>query len=172
MIWNKHLYWVMLWLPIVLQSCGIYSFSGISLSPDVKSFSLQIQSNVALGPPDLVEKFTEKLGKELLQRTQMRQVDSQGDMQLEGTITKFEYAAAAPSAQKDGSQASRTRLTITMQLNYINPNNEEFQFSKRQFSQYADMSADKSTDAEEPRLVEEIFTKLVKDIFNASVASF
>ena len=37
------------------------------------------------------------------------------------------------------------------------------------FNQYADMSGTASIDAEEPRLVQEIFDKLLKDILNASV---
>ncbi|XWN34769.1 MAG: LPS assembly lipoprotein LptE [Roseivirga sp.] len=163
---------------LLLQGCGIYSFSGTSLSSEIKSFSLQCQSRVALGPPDLAEQFTERLGKELMQRTPLKQVDIQQvereKIQLEVTITQFKYTPVAPSAGSgnDRDSANTTRLIIEVQVNYVNPKDEEASFSKKKFSQFADMQADASTDQEEPRLVEEIFTKLAKDIFNASVASW
>lgn len=174
MIWTRYSFLNYLWVALVAQGCGIYSFSGSSLSSEVKTFSIQpFQSNVALGPPDLAEKFTERLGKELLQRTQLSQVTTKGDIQFEGVITQFEYKPVAPTASSGGNdQANKTRLTITVQVSYINPKDQEFTFSKKRFSQFDDMPASSSTDVEEPRLVEEIFTKLVKDIFNASVASW
>ena len=70
MTWTKRSQWIMyLGVAFCLHSCAIYSFSGGSLSADVKTFSIaDFQSNVALGPPDLAEQFAEALGKELLQR--------------------------------------------------------------------------------------------------------
>jgi hypothetical protein len=174
MTWPRYHFLNYFWLSLVLQGCGIYSFSGSSISSEVKTFSIQnFQSNVPLGPPDLAEKFTERLEKELLQRTQLSQVTTKGEIQFEGVITQFEYKPVAPTTSIDGDdQASSTRLTITVQVSYINPKDQEFTFSKKRFSQYADTKADSNTDAAEPGLVEEIFTKLVKDIFNASVASW
>ncbi|MEL7064797.1 MAG: LPS assembly lipoprotein LptE, partial [Bacteroidota bacterium] len=97
-----------------------------------------------------------------------------GDIQLEIVITQLKYTPVAPSAGSgnDRDSANTTRLIIEVQVNYVNPKDEEASFSKKKFSQFADMQADASTDQEEPRLVEEIFTKLAKDIFNASVASW
>ncbi|MEL6153051.1 MAG: LptE family protein [Bacteroidota bacterium] len=179
MTWTKRSQWIMyLGVAFCLHSCAIYSFSGASLSADVKTFSIaDFQSNVALGPPDLAEQFAEALGKELLQRTALSQVESKGDIQFEGTIIQFEYKPIAPTAitktaTKKEDQASRTRLTITVQLNYINPKDPETAFSKKKFSQYEDVDADVSTDDAEPDLVKKIFEKLIKDIFNASVASW
>ena len=158
---------------LFFQSCAIYSFSGTSLSPEVKTFSIQdFQSKVALGPADLAQKFTEKLGKELLQTPTLKQVDTSGDLQFEGVITGFKYTPIAPSRSVQGDTASRTKLTITIQVSYSNAHDKEFEFSKKSFEQSADMDATASTDAEESRLVEEVFTKLVKDVFSASVANW
>jgi len=159
---------------LLLQGCVMYSFSGTSLSADSKSFSIQCQSEVASGPPDLTDQFTEQLGKELMARTPLKQVEERADVQLEIVIKQWRYTPVAPSAGSGDNQdkANITRLTIAVQVNYVNPKDESASFSKRNFSQYADMQADASTDQEEPRLIEDIFTKLVKDIFNASVASW
>ena len=171
MTWNSTCF-ALAPLLLLLQGCGIYSFSGISLPPEAKTFSLRYQSNVALGPPDLLEKFQQQLGDELAQRTPLKQVTSQGDLQLEGTIKQFSYTPIAPSKGSGAEQANLDRLTIKIQMNYINPYDEEAAFSKKIFSQYADMPAEASRDQQEPLLIDEIFTKLIKDIFNATVASW
>ena len=157
-------------LLLLLQGCGIYSFSGTSLSSEVKTFSLDYQSNVALGPPELLDDFQKQLSEELLQRTSLKQVATQGDLRLEGVIKQFKYAPLAPSKVDGKDQASKERLTIEIQMNYHNPHDKESSFSKRNFSQYADMPADGEKDTEEPGLIKQIFTKLIKDIFNATVA--
>lgn len=171
MTWTRACFALTLLL-LLLQGCGIYSFSGTSLPPEAKTFSLRYQSNVALGPPDLLAKFQQQLGDELAQRTPLKQVESQGDLQLEGVIKQFSYTAIAPSKGSGKDQANLDRLTIKVQMNYINPYNKEASLSKKTFSQYADMPAEASRDQQEPRLIDEIFTKLVKDIFNATVASW
>ncbi len=174
MLWTKPSPVLMLLL-LLLQGCGIYTFSGSSLPPEAKTFSLQFQSNVALGPPDLAEKFQQQLGDALLQRTPLKQVYTKGDLQLEGDIKQFKYEAVAPtkSGQKDaGDQASSNRLTIEVQMNYINLYNEDASFSKKTFSQYADMAANANRDNEESRLIDGVFTKLIEDIFSDTVASW
>jgi hypothetical protein len=155
-----------------LQGCGIYSFSGTSLPPKAKTISLDFQSKVALGPPDLVEKFQQQLGDELVQRTPLKRVYTKGDLQLEGDIRQFKYTSMAPTKKEDRNEVSIDRLTIEVQMSYINLYNEKASFSKKIFSKYADTSAYKSRTDEEPRLIEEIITKLVKDIFNETVASW
>jgi hypothetical protein len=171
MTWTKPS--ALLILPLLLlYGCGIYSFSGISLPSKAKTFSLTLQSNVVLGPPDLVEKFQQRLGDELVQRTPLKQVYTKSDLKLEGVIKQFKYVSMAPTKKEEGDQVSIDRLTIEVQMNYINPYNEETSFSKKIFSQYTDMSANTSRSDEEPRLIEDIFTKLVKDIFNETVGSW
>ena len=84
-------------LPLLLQGCGLYTFSGTSLPPAAHTCSLQFQSHVALGPPALGEEFQEKLGQELTQRTRLKLVEAAGDLQLEGTIQQFAYTPNAPT---------------------------------------------------------------------------
>ena len=170
MTWNKII--PALALVLLLQGCAIYSFSGASLPPEAKTFSLKFQSNVAKGPPDLLDKFQKKLGEKLEQSTLLKQVESQGDLRLEGVIKRFEYTSIAPIKTGGEEQASRERLTITVQLNYINPYNEKASLSKKIFYHYADKPTNESREAKELELIEEIFTKLVKDIFNATVTSW
>lgn len=174
MNWNKisglHILCV---ISMLFQGCALYSFSGTALSKEVKTFSVQdFQNQSALGPADLAQQVTEKLCGELLQNTPLKQVDSNGDIQFEGMITDFKYMPIAPSSAAQGDVASRTQLTITLEVTYTNNQDQEFAFSKKKFSQSADMDASASIIAEEPSLVEEVLTKLVKDILNASIANW
>ncbi len=166
-------------MALCLHSCAIYSFTGSSLSSDVKTFSIaDFQSDVALGPPDLAERFTEEFSKRLLQRTALSQVDNKGDIQFEGKIKEFAYKPIAPTAgqgtgkDRIDDKASRTRLTIVIEVTYVNPNDTEATFSKRKFSQYEDADASRSTDEAEPELVEKIIAKMIEDIFRATVTSW
>jgi|694.fasta_scaffold59423_7 hypothetical protein len=166
---------VLILLSLLLQGCGIYSFGGSVLPPEAKTFSLKFQFSVALGPPDLAEKFQQQLGDALLQRTSLRQVYTKGDLQLDGNIKKFKYEAMAPTKSSEegtGDQDAINRLTIEIQMSYMNPYNEDASFSKKIFSQYADMAASASREDEEPRLIGDVFTKLIEDIFNETVASW
>lgn len=160
---------------LLLQGCGIYSFSGISLPKEAQTFSLNFQSSVALGPSDLVARLQQRLCDELVQRTSLKQVATQGDLQLEGNIKKFAYTPAAiTKSMKEGERdhASIERLTIEVEVTYINPYDEDVAFSKKTFSQFADMPATVDRDSEEDRLIDTIFAELIEDIFSETVASW
>lgn len=164
MTWTKTSPTWIFFLFFLLKGCAIYSFSGLSLPKEAKTFSMSYQSEVALGPPDLLDKFQEKLGEEITRRTPLKQVDSQGDLRLEGVIKKFKYRSIAPSKVNGKEEASLERLTIEVKVNYINPYDKETAFSKKTFSQYADMSAEANREGEQPQLISNIFTKLIQDI--------
>ncbi|MFM2428634.1 MAG: hypothetical protein RL012_518 [Bacteroidota bacterium] len=162
-------------LLLLLQGCGIYSFSGTSLSPEVKTFSLEFRSDTALGPPDLAAQFQQRLSDDLIQRTPLKQVYAKGGLQLEGVIKQFKYAPMVPTESSEevkGDHAAIDRLTVEVQIDYINPYDEDASFSKKTFSQYADVAANTSRSNEEPRLIDTIFTKLIEDIFNKTVTSW
>jgi Lipopolysaccharide-assembly len=174
MTWTK-LSPVLTLLLLLLQGCGIYSFLGTSLPTEVKTFSLRFQSDATLGPPDLAAKFQQRLSDDLVQRTPLKQVDTNGDLQLEGVIKQFKYVPMAPTTSGQGGkgdQASVDRLTIEVQVDYTNLYDEASTFSTKTFSQYAETVANTSRSNEEPRLIDAIFTKLVEDIFNETVASW
>ena len=162
-------------LLLLLQGCGIYSFSGISLPPEAKTFSLRVQSDISLGPPDLAMRLQQQLGDVLVQRTTLKQVNTQEGLQLEGSIKRFAYTSIAPTQGSQGGkgyQAAMERLTIEVQLSYINPYDQDTSFSKKTLVQYADMDASANKSSEETRLIDDIFEKLVEDIFTETIAGW
>lgn len=126
---------------------------------------MNFQSEVALGPADLSDQFQQKLGEELKRHTLLKQVDIQGDLQLEGTIKKFKYLPIAPRRISNQEEKARLeRLTIEVQMSYINPYDKESAFSKETFSEHADMPADAERASKQPALINEIFTKIISKI--------
>ena len=157
---------------LLLQGCGIYSFSGISLPPDAKTFSLSIHTDVASGPAGLAAKFQQRLSDELVQRTKLKRTYTQGDIQLEGGIKRFTYMPVALTQRSQEGQASMVRLMIEVELTYVNPYDEEAAFDKKTFTQSADIFATANKNSEESRLIDTIFAKLIEDIFNETIASW
>src|SRR6187401_3638319 len=80
-----------LMLCIIMPSCKVgYSFTGASISPDVKTFTVKFFTKTAsLGPASLSQEFTERLKDKFLSQTSLSLVDKNGDLTFEGTISNY-----------------------------------------------------------------------------------
>lgn len=149
--------------------CGVYSFSGASISPDVKTFSVQFFPNRAqLVQPLLSQAFTEKLKEKFISQTNLRQLDRDGDLQFEGYITDYK---ASPVAIQGTQTAALNRLTISVLVKFTNKLDSKQDFETN-FSRYADYDSRKSLQEVEVGLIDEINRQLVDDVFNKSVSNW
>lgn len=154
---------------LLLTGCGVYSFTGTTLSPDLKTitvnnFSLQ----TAGGPTNLALNFNEKL-KEYYQRyTSLKVLPNNGDLVLDGIITNYDLIAVAPTAS---DQAALNRLQITVQARFVN-NKDETKNFEQSFSFYQDFPQNQTLTQNESRLVPKILDQLVLDIFNKTAADW
>lgn len=159
-----------------MQGCGVYSFTGASISPDVKTISIDnIFNDTPDGPANLSQLLTEKMRDYFAQNTSLVLVKEEGDLQFEGRIVRYETTPEAPTAatSDDGVDLSAlTRLTITVQTIYYNTQDDTFNFDQSFsfFSTY-DNQRFSLTDVED-QLIDEITEQIVIDIFNASVANW
>ena len=143
------------------NSCKLYkvtySTTGASISPDVKTFSVDYFPNKApLVVPYLSSLFTEKL------------TDNNGDIRFEGQIT--EYSQRPIDIQKDEIAASN-RLTIGIKVKYTNTKDDKYDFSST-FSNYADYSTDADFNSIEESLIIEILDKIIDDIYNKALVNW
>lgn len=164
-----------LYLPLIvlLSSCGVYSFTGTTITAETISIQ-QFYNDASSGPADLAVTFTNQLRDYFQQNTSLVQVASNGELQMEGGVVSYRLTPVAPSAASNSSTrdaASLTRLTITVKVTYVNLENEDFNFD-RTFSQYADFNNDVGLTAIEASLIQEIYDQIILDIFNASVANW
>lgn len=163
-------------IPVLFCGCGVYSFTGASLSPDVKTISIQnFYNESGNGPANLSQVFTERLKDYFQQNTNLTLVESDGDLQFEGSITGYgiaPVAAVASGNQDTPDEAGQTRLTITVSVSYVNVQDDQFDFN-RTFSFFDDFDPRRATlTSEEPRLIDTILERITFDIFNASVANW
>ena len=153
-------------------ACGIYSFTGTSIQPDVKSVNIEYFEYKALRVnPSLANDLTEAMKDKFRKLTKLEQVDQDGDLTIAGEITGYDVKATAISANE---QAAMNRLTVTVKIYFSNKKYPEDDFEKS-FSAYADFSADQMLDAVESDVIsgtDGILDKLCEDIFNATVANW
>jgi len=166
---KKHIIVLLLLVAPLLSGCGIYSFSGTSIQPDVQTVTINYFEYKALKVnPTLSNDITEALKDKFKKLTKLEEVDMDGDLELTGEVTGYEVRAAAVTADE---VAAQNRLTVTVKLKFTNRKYPEDDFEKN-FSAYSDYDSTNSLDAVESALCEEIVEKLVEDMFNASVAQW
>ena len=154
----------------VVQSCGIYSFTGTSIQPDVKTVTINYFEYKALKVnPTLSNQITEALKDKFIRLTKLEQVDIDGDLEIIGEITGYDVKATAITANE---QAAQNRLTVNVKIAFIDRKYPENSFENKSFSAYADFDAMQTLDAVESSLCEEIVEKLCEDIFNGTVANW
>ena len=153
----------------VFNSCGIYSFSGTSIQPDVNTITINFFEYRALRVnPSLSNDLTEAIRNQFRRMTRLEQVDLDGDMELSGQITGYEITPAAVTADE---VAARNKLTVTVKVQFTDKLHPEENFDKS-FSAYSEYDSTNTIDAVESGLCAEIVEKLVEDIFNATVAQW
>lgn len=176
MILIKNTQRIVLVLLVVLAGSGLfsgckmsYSFTGASISPEVKTFSVYYFPNRArLINPNLSQQITEELQDKLLQQTSLDQISDNGDLEFEGQITGYD---TRPMNIKEGDLAAETRLTVTIKVKYTNNTNHDDDWEKT-FSAYENFDSSKILSDVEDELMIEILEKITEDIFNASIANW
>ena len=154
----------------MVQSCGIYSFTGTSIQPDVKTVTINYFEYKALKVnPSLSNDLTTALQDKFLKLTKLEQVDMDGDIEIVGAITGYDVKATAITANE---QAAQNRLTVTVKISFVNRKYPEDDFDDKSFSAYADFDAMQSIDAVEASLCEQIIEQLCDDMFHATVANW
>lgn len=154
----------------IVQSCGIYSFTGTSIQPDVKTVTINYFEYKALKVnPSLSNQITEALKDKFTRLTKLEQVDMDGDLEIIGEVTGYDVKATAITANE---QASQNRLTVNVKISFINRKYPEDNFENKSFSAYSDFDAMQTLDAVEASLCEEIVEQLCEDMFNSTVANW
>ncbi len=154
---------VLILFQFLATACGIYSLTGATPLPDVKTVSVQLFENRApIVVPSLSQQFTETLKNKILGSTNLSVERDRGDIQFEGNITGYDIR---PTALSGNQTASQSRLTITVTLKFINTKDDKQNFEST-FSRFADFSANRPVQQIEQELIRQINLQLVDDIFN------
>jgi hypothetical protein len=159
---------------LTLQSCGVYSFSGISTDAKTISFS-EFYNNADLGPANMGQTFSNDIKNYFIRNTSISVVKEEGELMMEGEIMDYKLNPIAPTAStsiNDIGNATSTRLTITVKVTYTNTLDESMSFKDKTFSFYKDFPNEQNLADVEEAYIKEIFERIINDIFNASVANW
>jgi hypothetical protein len=162
---------LLFFLLLALNSCRMsYSFTGASISPDVKTVSIQFfANNASLVVPTLSRVFTDALKDYFTSQTNLVLVDRTGDLNLEGSITGY---AVQPVAIQGNETAAMNRLTISVTVKFTNKKNEKQNFENKVFSRYQDYPSSQNLSAVQDQLIKLIDDQLISDIFNQAVVNW
>ncbi|HMT29304.1 MAG TPA: LptE family protein [Bacteroidia bacterium] len=166
---NINLYILISCLAVCLAGCKVYSFTGASISPDIKTVTIAVFPNQAtLVQPSLSQVFTEKLKDKFVSQTNLTQTQYGGDLQFEGAITDY---FSMPTAIQGNEQAALNRLTIVVKVKFTNTKDEKQSF-ETSFSRFTDYDSRKNLTSIEQELINEVCNQLVDDIFNKAVINW
>ncbi|WP_298782222.1 LptE family protein [uncultured Polaribacter sp.] len=153
----------------IIISCGAYSFTGGNTG-DAKTIQIDFFPNQApLVEPTLTQRFTNELQDLFTRQTNLTLTGSNGDLYFSGEITGFRIT---PLSGTSDQTAAQNRLTVSVNVRFINKLNEDDDFEKT-FSFYSDYDASSQlTGSVLEAALDEIIERLTQDIFNASVAKW
>lgn len=158
-------------IPIFLFSgsgCGVYSFTGASISPEVKSVSIAyFPSYAPLAPANMPQLFTEALRDKFVNQTNLSLLPSNGDIRFEGRISDYRTTPIAIQ----GNAAAQNRLSVSVSVTYTDTKNEDNSFEKT-FTRFADFNASVNLSDVEQALIVEINEQIIQDIFNQAVVNW
>lgn len=155
---------------VLLHSCKItYSMSGASISPQVKTLSVQyFQNRASLVQPGLSQKLTDALIDKCKSQTNLSLTNQIGDVNFEGEITDYNTRPLTVGAD---AQAATNRFTITVKVKFTNAVQPENSY-EQSFSRYEDYSSNLDLSQVENELSEKIMELIVEDIFNRAFVNW
>lgn len=143
---------------------GCYSFKGISIPADVKTFYVQkVKLTDYIAPPDTPERFLDQFRQKIRsQASDLKWDDVNPHIEFDCTITGFKVTNEGDRA---GNEVSLNKLTISVMVNYINNNNEDDNWNKS-FSFGLPFDASQDLQEVQDAFIEDIFDQITENIFN------
>tara|TARA_S200000501_G_scaffold297235_1_gene283523 strand:+ start:328 stop:852 length:525 start_codon:yes stop_codon:yes gene_type:complete len=174
MISNLNKIFLIFFLLINAQSCGIYSFTGASIPPGVTTFQVNFFENLAGNrpgstvEPGLDNDFTNALQDIIINQTNLNLVSEGGELIYEGEITKYSVTPMAATAE---ITAAQNRLEMSVDFRFFNIKKEDDDFEKK-YSFFYDFPAELQVYDVIDSAHKEIFDRITQDIFNDTLAKW
>lgn len=159
----------MLLLMAASTQLACYSFQGIVIDPDVKTYYVNPFVNSAPSVvPTLAPDFTEDLKDKIRNESRLIYTEVDPDVEFSGTITEYRVSSEAP---QPGELVAFNRLTITIAVEYENHKHPS-KGSKFNVSWYAEYPANENLLTVQDQLIREITVQLVEDIFTKAFTNW
>jgi len=158
-------------LVLITASCKVsYAFNGASIDyTKTKTISIAtfpIKSDYVYAP--LGTKFNEQLKDVFVRQTHLRQVKSNGDLQIDGEITGYHQYNEAVTAS---GYSSQIKLQVDVRVRFTNNTNHAADFEQT-FSANQNYSATEMLTSVQDGLIDTMVKDISDQIFNATVANW
>lgn len=155
----------------MLFSCSVsYKFNGASIdyskTKTIQIADFPIRSSYVWGP--MASIFNNQLKDTYANHTKLIQVRRNGDMKVEGEITRYEQRNKAVSSE---GYSSQTELSMTVNVRFTNNANHSEDF-ERQFTATSTYENTQTLNAVQEELVTQMVKEITDQIFNATVANW
>ncbi|MEZ4916945.1 MAG: LPS assembly lipoprotein LptE [Chitinophagales bacterium] len=155
---------------VTLSACKVYSFTGASINPNIRTISVQyISDKSGNSPATASDIFTNTLKEKMLNATSLSFVNNGGDVEFDGFISSYNYSIQAPTGTLT---SDLRRITMQVSITYINNVEEESGFETQTFSRFADYPVDEDLSSVEENIIREISEQLADDIFNKAFVNW
>ena len=153
---------------IFMSSC--YTFNGASIdytkTKTIQIADFPIRSAYVWGP--MANIFNMALKDQYADHTKLMQVKRNGDLKLDGEITRYEQRNKSVSSE---GYSAQTELTMTVNVRFTN-NKDHTKDFERQFSSSTTYETTQSLNSVQEELVTQMTKDIIDQIFNATVADW
>ena len=158
-------------LALIITACSVsYKFNGASIdyskTKTIQIVDFPIRSSYVWGP--MGPMFNNQLKDEFASHTKLIQVKRNGDLKIEGEITRYEQRNKSVTAE---GSSSMVELSMTVNVRYTNNKDHEQDFEQQFTAQQSFDSKLQLNSVQEGR-VQEMVKDIVQQIFNATVANW
>lgn len=157
---------------LIFSMTGCYSFKGISIAPTISSFYVeQFQNGAFNAPPDIGVQFSEELKSIILNSTRLVYEDVNPNIEFKGSVRSFNVSSVAPQQTDEGFGSALNRLSISIEVEYYNNEDEEDNWNQT-FSFFQDFESTDDLSDVQDELIELIFEQINQDIFNKAFTNW
>lgn len=154
-----------------LTACQVsYKFNGASIdytkTKTIQIADFPIRSSYVWGP--MASIFNNELKDIFANHTRLIQVKRNGDMKIEGEITRYDQRNKSVSSE---GYSSQTELSMTVNVRFTNNANHTEDF-EQQFTATATYENTQTLNAVQEELVTQMVKEITEQIFNATVANW
>ncbi|ANQ48812.2 hypothetical protein MY04_1436 [Flammeovirga sp. MY04] len=172
---NNFIKYLFLLSTLVFSGCaGVkFTFSGVNIDPNIKTFSIEPYTNEAGdGPATMAFQFTDDFTQYILRNTSLLPAEQgqKGDIEFSGAITGYRVTPVSPGGGET-QQTQQQRLTITVKTNFINNFDDEKSFDQG-FSFFYDFSGNQTVQQVETEAIDVIFEQIIYDTFQKALADW
>lgn len=160
-----------LYIPLLLitSSCGFYTFSGASISPEIKNIKINYFINEAENlKANLDRDITQKLTDFIIEQTDLSVNNDNYEIEINGKIISYDIT---PISISSNDFANQNRLSISVNIDFKNYINEKENYNQK-FTRYVDYKSDQNIEEIESELNDQIIEEICIDIFNKTFVNW